>query len=124
MALAAVVLEPTMLASPCKPHIRMPMVAMAEEASTPPDDSIVTDRPTDSASPELVPRKTLQIEMGYKFSRLDSESGRTDTQEAPDLLARFGISDKVELRLTATGWTFRNIVQTWLVRTARRDSIG
>ena len=85
-----------------------PIGALAEDASTPPNESIVTDRPTDSASPELVPRKTLQVELGYKFSRLDSDSGRTDTQELPDLLARFGVSEKVEARLTATGWTFKN----------------
>ena len=50
------------------------------ETSTTPSDSIVTDRPTDSASPELVPRATLQFELGYKFSRLDTDAGRTDTQ--------------------------------------------
>lgn len=86
-----------------------PMVVLAEdEASTALKEAIVTDRPTDSASPELVPQKSLQVEMGYKFSRFNTESGRTDTQELPDLLARFGISDKVEGRLTATGWTFQD----------------
>ena len=49
-------------------------VEATEEASTPPNESIVTDRATDSASPELVPRKTLQFELGYKFSRLDTHS--------------------------------------------------
>jgi hypothetical protein len=71
--------------------------------------AIVTDRPTDSASPELVPPKTFQAELGYKFTRLDAASGRTDTQEAPDLLARFGINETVEARLTATGWSFKNV---------------
>ncbi len=83
-------------------------VDAAEEGMTPPTDPIVTDRPTDSASPVLVPRKTLQLELGYKFSRLDTASSRTDTQVFPDLLARYGISRKVELRLTASGWTFRD----------------
>ena len=78
------------------------------EAATVPGP-IVTDRPTDSASPELVPPKTFQVELGYKFTRLDSRSGRTDTQEAPDLLARFGINETVEARLTATGWSFKNV---------------
>jgi hypothetical protein len=79
-----------------------------EEADAPVPGSIVTDRPTDSASPELVPRRTFQLELGYKFTRLDTESGRTNTQALPDLLARFGFSDRVEARLTATGWTFEN----------------
>ena len=79
-----------------------------EEAKTVPGP-IVSDRPTDSASPELVPPKTFQLELGYKFTRLDAPSGRTDTQEAPDLLARFGINEKLEARLTATGWSFKNL---------------
>jgi hypothetical protein len=80
--------------------------AQEEEAAAP--GPIVTDRPTDSASPALVPRRTLQIEAGYKFTRTDDGSGRTDTHEVPDLLARFGITERVEARLTATGWTFRD----------------
>ena len=56
-----------------------------------------------------MPRRTFQLELGYKFTRLDTKSGRTDTQELPDLLARFGINEKVEARLTATGWSFKNI---------------
>jgi hypothetical protein len=82
--------------------------AQDEEAPAVPGP-IVTDRPTDSASPELVPRGTLQIELGYRFTRLDAPSGRTDTQEAPDLLARFGINEKLEARLTVTGWSFKNV---------------
>ena len=78
----------------------MSLNGATEEAPTPPIEPIVTDRPTDSASPELVPRKTLQFELGYKFSRFDTDSGRTDVQELPDLLARFGVSDKVEARRT------------------------
>jgi hypothetical protein len=69
---------------------------------------IVTDRPTDSASPALVPRRTFQLEWGYKVTRLDTDSGRTDTHLLPDLLARFGISERVEARLTTTGWTLEN----------------
>ena len=72
----------------------------SEKTSDSPDRPLVTNRPTDSASPELVPRSTLQIELGYKFTRLDTESGRTDTQELPDLLVRFGISERIEARLT------------------------
>ncbi len=80
--------------------------AQEEEAAAP--GPIVTDRPTDSASPVLVPPRTLQIEAGYKFTHTDDGSGRTDTHELPDLLARFGINERVEARLTATGWTFRD----------------
>jgi hypothetical protein len=80
--------------------------AGAEQQPASQQKSIVTDRPTDGAAPELVPRLTLQLEMGYKFSRLDDNSGRRDTQVIPDFLARFGISDRIEARLTAAGWNF------------------
>ena len=81
----------------------------SEESAATAPGPIVTDRPTDSAAPELVPRHTLQLELGYKFTRLDTEGGRTDTQELPDLLARFGINERVEARLTATGWSFKDL---------------
>ena len=79
-----------------------------ESASPSSGGSIATDRPTDSASPTLVPWRTLQFELGYKFSRHDTRAGRVDTQELPDLLTRYGITERFEARLTASGWTFRN----------------
>ncbi len=69
---------------------------------------IVTDRPTDSASPELVPQHAWQLEMGYKFTRADSDTGRIDAQVLPDLLIRFGINKWVEARLVGSDWTFRD----------------
>jgi hypothetical protein len=69
---------------------------------------IVTDRPTDSAAPVLVPRRSFQLELGYKWSRVDREGGLTDIHLLPDLLARYGISRAVEARLVAAGWTFQS----------------
>jgi hypothetical protein len=69
---------------------------------------IVTDRPTDSAAPVVVPRRTFQLEFGYKWSRLDDDSGRADSHVLPDLLARYGISRRVEARLVAPGWSFQS----------------
>jgi hypothetical protein len=86
----------------------LPAQTAEDPAATVPGP-LVTDRPTDSASPELVPRGTFQVELGYKFTRLDTEGGRTDTQELPDLLARFGVSERIEARLTATGWSFKDL---------------
>jgi hypothetical protein len=56
----------------------------------------------------LVPKRTFQLELGYKWSRLDTDSGRTDTHLLPDLLARYGISRRVEARLVAAGWSFQS----------------
>jgi hypothetical protein len=67
----------------------------------------VTDRPTDSAAPVLVPRRTLQLELGYRWSRFDDDSGRIDSHLLPDLLARYGISRQVEVRLVAAGWSLQ-----------------
>jgi len=71
----------------------------SEEMDTPPPGPIVTDRPTQSASPVLVPPRTFQLEAGYKFSRNED----VDAQVLPDLLARYGISQSVEARLVAAG---------------------
>lgn len=69
---------------------------------------IVTDRPTDSASPLLVPSRLFQLELGYKLSRINSGPASTDTRLFPDLLARYGINRKVEARLVAAGWSFQS----------------
>lgn len=69
---------------------------------------MVTDRPTDSAAPVLVPRRTFQLELGYKWSRVEDGGVRIDTHLLPDLLARYGISQSVEARFVAAGWTFQS----------------
>jgi hypothetical protein len=85
------------------------LLAQSNGAADPaPPGPIVTDRPTDSASPLLVPQHTFQLEAGYKFSRFGGDSGTTDVQVLPDLLARYGITRKVEARLAAAGWTIQN----------------
>ena len=71
-------------------------------------ESIVTDRPTASASAVLVPCRTFQLETGYKSSRTTEAPGSLDVRVLPDLLARYGINKKVELRLAAAGWTIES----------------
>lgn len=79
-----------------------------QEAADPAPPPMVTDRPTDSASPVLVPPRTFQLEMGYKLSRLEADPSRVTSQVFPDLLGRYGISRTVEARLVAAGWTFES----------------
>ena len=69
--------------------------------ATPP---FVTDRPTVSFAPVVVPPGLFQLEMGTVFSRVGSGSGATERLAVPDLLARFGVTGTVELRLIAAGW--------------------
>jgi len=71
----------------------------SEEIDTPPPGPIVTDRPTHSASPVLVPPQTFQFEAGYNFSRNEDGMDSTDAQVLPNLLARYGINHAVEARL-------------------------
>jgi hypothetical protein len=86
-----------------------PVSAQAPE--TAPESEVgplVTDRPTDSASPLLVPRHAFQLEAGYKLSRVEEDSGDIETHVFPDLLLRYGINRKVEARLVAAGWTIED----------------
>ena len=94
-----VIVGPSLLAMP----------APAQDLEEPNDPGpIVTDRPTEGASPLLVPARLFQLELGYKLSRINKGEARTDTQLFPDLLARYGIKRKVEARLVAAGWSFQS----------------
>jgi len=46
--------------------------------------------------------------MGHKGSRTEGDPESTDVQVFPDLLTRYGISRKIEVRLTAAGWTLES----------------
>jgi hypothetical protein len=81
---------------------------IADEDAAASKTPIVTDRPTDSVSPVLVPRGTFQIEAGYKLTRIENHPGQTDSWEFPDLLVRFAINEKFEARLFTSGWAFHN----------------
>ena len=85
-----------------------PPLALAQRNDTAAAQPLVTDRPTDSASPVLVPQRAFQLELGYKLSRIDSGSTHTYNRLFPDLLARYGVNRKVEARLIASGWTFES----------------
>jgi hypothetical protein len=67
---------------------------------------LVTDRPSESTSAVLLPRLTFQVEAGYIFKRRDQDGKRTDTQELPDTMFRFGVTSRLETRVQVTGWSF------------------
>lgn len=79
-----------------------------ESADSSSPGPMVTDRPTASASPLVIPRRTFQLEMGHKGSRTEGEPEALDAQVLPDLLARYGINRKIEVRLAAAGWTLES----------------
>ena len=86
-----------------------PLLPLAPLGAQTAPEPIVTDRPSESAGPSVVPRFALQIEAGYKFSRFDQGEKRTDTQQLPDLLLRYGAFERIEARLTMTGFSFKNL---------------
>ena len=57
---------------------------------------LVTDRPTDSVSPLVVPKGSFQFETGYKYSRFDTEQGNLDEQSFPDFLFRYGLGEHLK----------------------------
>jgi hypothetical protein len=68
--------------------------------------AMVTDRPTEGASPLVIPKQRWQIESGYKVTEIDTGAGSAYGHFAPDLLLRYGASERVELRAYTSGWNF------------------
>jgi len=65
-------------------------------------DTIVTDRPSFSASPLTVAKGRWQTEFGYLFTRIDSDNS---SQTLPNALLRLGLSDDAELQISWSGYT-------------------
>lgn len=62
---------------------------------------IVTDRPDQTESAEVVPRGLVQIEAGYSFVHVDQDGEVLEASAIPSTLVRWGLDPKVELRF---GW--------------------
>jgi len=68
---------------------------------------ISTDRPSFSDTAGIVPTWHLQIESGWTFTFRNRQGTETQTNNAPEILARFGvIDDRLELRLTTSGYVW------------------
>jgi hypothetical protein len=59
---------------------------------------MVTDRPSFSVGPGMVPRGRIQFETGYTFSFEDAHPN-VKTHTFPETLVRIGLTDRVEFRL-------------------------
>lgn len=75
------------------------LLAAAARAEVP---ELVTDRPDQTESTEIVPVGWIQLEMGWTFARDDEDGVRTESDEVPGTLVRLGLAAGVELRV---GWT-------------------
>lgn len=83
------------------------LIALARTAAATPDTTtaadLVTDRPDQTESALVVPLGTLQVEIGATFEE-DREAGReSERLEAPGTLLRWGLSERLELRLAWPG---------------------
>ena len=65
------------------------------------EEPLVTDRPDQTESAEVVPKGTLQLEAGWTFTRDDEGAAWLEQHEIPQTLLRVGVSRRIELRF---GW--------------------
>ena len=77
--------------------------AKAQEA--PP---FTTDRPSQSDASTLVPMGYFQAEAGYTYTEDDSTGATTKSHGVPNLSLRYGVMDRIELRLGWDGYQWIN----------------
>jgi hypothetical protein len=74
---------------------------------------LITDRPDQTESAAVVPKGSVQLEVGWTFTRDDDDGVRVETHEVPGTLVRIGLAERFELRVGWTGYVstearFRN----------------
>jgi hypothetical protein len=74
-------------------------------------DKIVTDRPDQSNSPELVPNGVLQIESGVQIERLKTSNSDQTNFTYNSTLVRYAINEQFELRFNAGYFGTRNATE-------------
>ncbi len=67
----------------------------------PEEPDLITDRPDQTESAIVVPQGTVQLEIGWTFTREEENGLRTETSEAAGTLVRVGLGQTAELRI---GW--------------------
>ena len=65
---------------------------------------LITDRPDQTESSSVVPRGSVQAELGWTFSREEELAVTTTTLSLPEVLVRIGLNGEVEARLGFSGW--------------------
>ncbi len=70
---------------------------------------LITDRPDQTESSVCVPEGSVQVELGWTFTRDDEGGVRSESQEAPGTLVRIGLAERFELRLGWTGYVSQEL---------------
>jgi hypothetical protein len=87
-----------------KPHFNLILftifVTLAQMAHAQDDAGLVTDRPDQTESPMLVPRKALQVETGFILEKDRISNDQTNLFYNSTLL-RYGINANLELRFVS-----------------------
>jgi hypothetical protein len=73
----------------------LPQVVQAQEAA----GKIQTERPDQTESVKLIPRRSFQLEAGYQFQKNSTEGFEAKMHAYPSALLRFGMLDWLEMRL-------------------------
>ena len=89
--------------------------------STAQQDSIEPERPSETQTAATVGKKTLQVEAGFKIEKTTADMHRTSQ---PELLLRFGLLEKLELRLDAAVSRYSTKIQTGHVVTTGLEPVA
>ena len=77
--------------------------SLAAQENTTSLGTLITDRPDQTESPNVVPKGFFQVETGAFFESFDKNNIKTENYTFNTTLVRFGLLDNLELRL---GWDF------------------
>ena len=86
-----------------------PFHVLADTSDEIPD--LVTDRPDLTESSSVVPRGTIQVEMGWSMEEVSSPGEDLTAHHFPEFLARIGVHDRIELRLGWDGGQWQDLVK-------------
>ncbi|NLE39892.1 MAG: transporter [Pirellulaceae bacterium] len=83
-----------------------------------PFDPLNADRPDFTESPTTMGLRRLQLEAGWTYLHDTFEGVKTDVHVLPELLLRFGLTERIELRLAWPGYESHKETDANLIETA------
>ncbi len=85
------------------------VLVLAPIASADDAPELITDRPDQTESAAVVPEGSVQLEVGWTFTRDDEDGVRVETHEVPATLVRICLAERVELRVGWTGYVSQEV---------------
>ena len=84
-------------------------------------DPLSADRPDFTESPTTMGRRRLQIEGGWTYFHDTAEGISTNVHQLPELLLRFGLTERIELRCAWSGYVSHEETNADLVEIASHE---